>query len=104
MKDTTRISLISKLIMIFVFLGIYSTSILIFKIPNSPMVLILALMALVCAYFIVKFAVMGLVKIFLEIVEGELMRALRAANEEERLINRITAVQKEIRKNMPTIH
>ena len=104
MKDKTKIDLISRLLMVLTFLGFYSTPILIFKIPNSPLLLILVPIALICAYFIVKFAVMKLVKIFLRIFEEELMVSLRADGSDEGLMNRIASAQKEIRINMLTIH
>jgi hypothetical protein len=72
--------------------------------PSSPMVLVVATIALICAYFIIKLAVMELIKIFLKMFEQELIESLRADGDEEKLINRIIFAQKEIRKKMPTIH
>tara|TARA_B110000881_G_scaffold215310_1_gene229152 strand:+ start:816 stop:1130 length:315 start_codon:yes stop_codon:yes gene_type:complete len=104
MEDTTKINLISKALMFLTFLGIYSTSIWVFKMPSSPMVLVVATIALICAYFIIKLAVMELIKIFLKMFEQELIESLRDDGDEEKLINRIIFAQKEIRKKMPTIH
>jgi hypothetical protein len=103
-KNTTKINLISKALMFLTFIGIYSTSIWVFKMPNSPVILVVATIALICDYFIIKFAVMELIKIFLKMFEEELMESLRADGDDEKLISRISFAQKEIRKKMPTIH
>jgi len=104
MKAKTKIDLLMKPIMILVFLGIFSTSILAFDLPNSPNLIFFALISVCIAYFIMKFALIQLIKIFCKMIEDELIETLKASGEDQSLLKRIASAQAEMRKSLPTIH
>ena len=93
-----------KPIMFLVFLGIFSTSILVFDLPNSLNLIFLSLISVCLAYFIMKFVLIQLIKVFCKMIEDELIETLKASGEDQSLLKRIASAQAEIRKSLPTIH